>query len=324
MINYLITGGAGFIGSHLSEYLLNLGRGVVAVDNLSGGSIKNISHLFNNVNFKFVNVDIRSDSFDEQLIKSSDYVVHLAASMGPELIFEKTLVSLENNLKSSEKIIKLCYEYDKKLFIASSSEVYGRNSSIKLIEEAASILGNGKKSRWTYACSKMIDEFLALGYAKLGLKVVVGRFFNTIGFRQSTSYGMVAARFIEWAVEGKPLRIYGDGKSVRSFCDVRDVIKVVVSLLEEYDGGEKIFNIGSENPISIRDLALKIKEITRSDSELVYVPYQNVNQDYEDVEYRCPSIEKIKKELNWKPTFTIDDTVKEMFEKRRSAICSTQ
>lgn len=312
----LITGGAGFIGSHLAEALLDRGNKVNIVDNLSTGSLQNIEHLVKNKDFSFTIDTIMNEAVIDKLIGDCDCIYHLAAAVGVRLIMEKPLETIETNVKGTEIILRIANKYKKKILITSTSEIYGNHIQHKLKEDDNRVLGPIKKWRWAYASSKSIDEFLALAYhIEKKLPVVIVRLFNTVGPRQTGAYGMVLPNFVQNALLGKPITIYGDGRQTRSFGYVKDVVKGMIGLMEHPKAAGDVFNIGSETEISINNLAKKIKNMTKSSSKIIHVPYKEAyGNGFEDMMRRTPDISKIKKLIGYKPSVTLDQIIGKVIE----------
>lgn len=305
----LITGGAGFIGSHLSEYLINKNFIVTVIDDLSTSSSENIKNLEGNNRFSFIEDTILNEKLIEKTINENDYIFHLAASVGVKNIIENPLKSLINNTKGTEIILKLCSNYKKKLIYASTSEIYGKQTKIPLVESDGSFIGASTKSRWSYATAKLLEEFLALAYNnEKDLNVIILRFFNTVGPRQTGNYGMVVPKFINSAYKNENLYVHGDGNQKRNFTCVFEVIKSIVKLMVTPNAYGQVFNIGSPHEISINDLAKKIIKKLNSSSKIIHVPYNEVyNQNFEDMERRFPSTEKLEKYIKFRPTKNIDE-----------------
>ncbi len=308
----LVTGGAGFIGSHLCEELLRTGSEVYAVDNLSTGSLGNIRHLSENKNFTCAVDTIMNEKLMDRLMKKCDIVYHLAAAVGVKLIMDEPIETLRTNVLGTEIVLKLANKYKKKVLIASTSEIYGNHLEHSLKEDDNRILGPIEKRRWAYACSKSLDEFLAQGYfIEKKLPVVIARFFNTVGPRQTGAYGMVIPNFIQSALLNKPITIYGDGKQTRSFTHVYDVVGAIIALMEHPKAEGDVFNIGSEEEISIEELAKRIKKAANSKSEIAHISYEKAyGSGFEDMRRRVPNISKIKKLINYRPRFKLDDIIK--------------
>lgn len=307
----LITGGAGFIGSHLSERLLKRGDQVDVVDDLSTGNLKNLKGCMGNPQFSFVNDSVLNEKTMYTLMDKADMVYHLAAAVGVKLIVEQPARTIETNIRGTEVVLDIARKFGKKVFIASTSEVYGKNTKIPFQEDDDRLLGSTTFSRWSYACSKAIDEFLGLAYfQQYGLPVLIVRFFNTVGERQSGQYGMVIPRFVQAALSGKPLVVYGDGSQTRCFGYVQDVIDGVLALANEPKAWGQVFNVGSQEAISIGALAEKVKHMTGSKSEIQYISYHDVyGSGFDDMMHRKPSLEKVEKLVGYKPKTNLDTTL---------------
>jgi len=314
MTCYLITGGAGFIGSHLAERLLAKGDEVFVIDDLSTGSRENIRHLEENEKFHFVEGSILNGAILEELVCKCDAVCHLAAAVGVKLIIDEPIRSINTNVYGTETVFKIAAKYKRKILLASTSEVYGKNNKEKLSETDDRILGQTNISRWSYACTKALDEFLANAYFKKeGLPVIITRFFNICGPRQTGKYGMVVPRFIKSALEGGPITVYGDGTQTRSFTYVDDAVEGLLLLLQSPKAVGEIFNLGSDNGINILNLAKRIKEILKSDSVIDFIPYEKAyEKDFEDMKYRIPDISKICDWVGYSPQVKIDDIIKKI------------
>jgi UDP-glucose 4-epimerase len=311
-VKYLITGGAGFIGSHLAEKLIARGDQVNVFDNLSTGSAKNLSGIRNRVEFE--QGDIQDKAVIDKLIADSDYVVHLAAALGVFNIVNKPLESLKTNLQGSEIVLEAADKYKKPVLIASTSEVYGKNDKVPLNEEDDRIIGHPLKSRWSYSEAKAVDESLAYFYYlenKLPIRIV--RFFNTVGPRQVGNYGMVVPRFISAALKNQPLQVYGNGDQIRCFCHVDDAVRALLLVMDSDQAVGNVFNIGNNQQISILELAKKVIEITGSKSEIVKLPYSEAYPEgFEDMQRRVPDISKIKNALGWTPKIGLDQIIKDI------------
>ena len=299
----LITGGAGFIGSHLAERLLKYGNKVLVIDNLSTGSLDNIESFKEHSGFEFVEGDIHNAELMKALVEQSEAVFHLAAAVGVKLIVEKPVHTIKTNIGGTEIVLDIANKFGKKILIASSSEVYGKSEKIPFHEDDDIVLGNTSLSRWSYACSKAIDEFLGLAfYQQYGLGMIIGRFFNTIGPRQTGQYGMVVPRFVQRALRNEPVLIYGTGKQTRCFCYVADLVEAIISLMNCKQAEGKVYNIGSNEEIAIEELADKIIEMTGSKSKKQFVSYEVAyGRPIEDMMRRVPNVERIKKTIGWKP-----------------------
>ncbi len=320
-MNVLITGGAGFIGSHLSELLISQGHSVVVVDDLSTGSLENISHLRQNPNFKFIRSDIRESQIISGLIKDCDEIYHLAAAVGVQLIVDQPVHTLQTNIAGSEVVLDLASKFGRKILVASTSEVYGKSEKIPFVEEDDVVLGSTRFTRWSYACSKMVDEFLALAYySQYELPVVICRFFNTIGPRQSGQYGMVVPRFVRKALAGDPIEIYGTGKQSRCFCNVADVTEAIVKLMSCPDACGQVINLGMDETISIEALADKIIDMTGSASLKKKLSYEEAyGRPFDDMMTRVPDLSKVKAMIGFEPKYTLEQTLQQIidFETKR-------
>jgi UDP-glucose 4-epimerase len=305
----LITGGAGFVGSHLSEALLGHGDEVYVLDDLSTGSIDNIAHLKSNPKFHYTIESVTNEPLLAELVDRCDTVIHLAAAVGVKLIVESPVRTIETNVHGTEVVLKVANKKKKLVLIASTSEVYGKSAKVPFHEDDDLVLGPTSKHRWAYACSKMIDEFLALAYWKeRRLPVIIVRLFNTVGPRQTGQYGMVVPNFVRQALANEPITVFGDGTQSRSFTYVGDVVRAVVALINEPRAIGQVLNIGNGQEISIRDLAVRIKEMTGSTSPIVTIPYdQAYEAGFEDMPRRVPDISKIRALIGYEPTVELDD-----------------
>ena len=307
----LITGGAGFVGSHLSDELLKRGHRIHVLDDLSTGAIDNIRHLKSHPGFEYTIESCGDAPMVAELVDSADVVYHLAAAVGVELIVESPVRTIENNVHTTEVVLAAASKKKKPVFLASTSEVYGKSTALPFQEDGDLLLGPTFKGRWSYACSKAIDEFLALAYWKeRGLPTVIGRMFNTVGPRQTGRYGMVVPNFVRQAIAGQPLTVFGDGNQSRCFCHVHDVVQALAGLMERDDLYGEVFNIGSQSEITIRALAAKVTDLVGSDAPISYVPYEQAYEEgFEDMQRRVPDISKINSVLGWEPTRTLDQIV---------------
>jgi UDP-glucose 4-epimerase len=314
MVRALITGGAGFIGSHLAEALLAAGQTVVAVDNLSTGRIDNIAGLLEQPNFSLVYETIRNETVMDRLVSECDVIYHLAAAVGVELIVRDPVHTIETNLNGTEAVLQLARRYRKKVLLASTSEVYGKSEDVPFREDGDRVMGPTLKSRWSYGESKAMDEFLALGYHKqYDVPVVITRFFNTVGPRQTGRYGMVIPRLVQQALARQPLTVYGDGRQTRSFCNVRDTVRAIVALAADPRAVGEIFNVGSSDEISIGELAERVRARTGADAPIRLVPYDEAYEaGFEDMRRRVPSTEKIRALIAWEPAVSLDTTLDEV------------
>jgi UDP-glucose 4-epimerase len=312
----LITGGAGFVGSHLAEALLERGDEVFILDNLSTGSFDNVVHLKGHPRFHYTIESVTNEPVLAELVDRCDMVVHLAAAVGVKLIVEQPVHTIETNVHGTEVVLKVANKKKKLVLIASTSEVYGKSVDVPFREDADLVLGATTKHRWAYACSKMIDEFLALAYWKeRKLPVIVVRLFNTVGPRQTGQYGMVIPNFVRQALAGQPITVFGDGTQSRSFTYVGDVVRAMVALINEPRAVGQVFNIGNGEEITIGDLAAKIKSMTGSRSEIVTIPYdQAYEAGFEDMPRRVPDISRIKALVGYAPTVHLDETLHRVIE----------
>ena len=305
----LVTGGAGFIGSHLCDYLMAQGHEVLTIDDLSTGSLENIVHLQGKSGFTYVNDTILNKARIESLIKECDTVVHLAAAVGVKYVVENPLLSMEVNINGTENILKFANRYKKKVLIASTSEVYGKHLHAPLREDDNVIYGPPSTMRWSYAAAKLIDEFMAFSYHRTKkLDVVVFRCFNTIGPRQTGLYGMVVPRFIQQALRDEPITVYGDGQQTRTFTYVQDVIEALYKLIQCDKASGDVVNIGGTEEVTILELAERIKALCNSNSEIVLIPYEKAyGRDFEDMMRRVPSLEKLESLIGYAPNTPLDD-----------------
>lgn len=312
----LVTGGAGFIGSHLAEKLLQLGHEVIVIDNLSTGSLKNIEKIEKNSGFEFVCDSVCNPEIMHQLTEQCDTIFHLAAAVGVKLIADDPVHTIETNINGTETVLEIANKFSKKILIASSSEVYGKNESVPFSENDDIVLGSTILPRWSYACTKAIDEFLGLAFhQQYGLNVVICRFFNTIGPKQTGQYGMVVPRFVQRALKDEPIPIYGTGQQSRCFCYVGDLIDAIIALMDCPQAAGKVFNIGSTEEITIETLADKIIKLSNSKSEKQFISYEKAyGRPMEDMMRRVPSIERIKKTIGWEPKTSLTKALEIIIE----------
>ena len=316
-MRFLITGGAGFIGSHLAEELLGRGHRVHVLDDLSTGSIDNVRHLKEDPRFAYTIDTCASPSVVAELVDEADVVYHLAAAVGVDLIIESPVRTIETNVHCTEVVLAQASKKRKPVFVASTSEVYGKSASFPFREDGDIVLGATSTGRWSYACSKAIDEFLALAYWKeRKLPTVVARLFNTVGPRQTGRYGMVVPTFVQQALSGRPITVYGDGTQTRCFCHVGDVVKALVDLMAlGEDAHGEVFNVGAQEEISMLALADRVREMTGSESEIHVIPYDEAYEaGFEDMPRRYPDITKIGAAIDWKPTHTLDEILADVIE----------
>ena len=318
-MRYLITGGAGFIGSHLADALLARGDEVVALDNLSTGRLENIAHLRGEPRFTFVQGSVLDELIMDELVEKCDVVVHLAAAVGVDLIIREPLRSIITNVRGGEIALAAAHRFRKKILIASTSEIYGKNGSGPLGEDADRVLGTPTVARWAYSTSKAVDEILAFAYNKeRGLPTVVVRLFNTVGPRQSGAYGMVLPRFAQQAVAAESVLVYGDGLQTRCFCHVRDTVRAIVGLLDDPRAEGEVFNIGGRDEISMQELAHRVIEAAGSPSEVSLVPYEEAYEPgFEDMRRRVPDTTRIRNLIGWEPRHDLVHIIDEVIEEAR-------
>ena len=320
-MRHLITGGAGFIGSHLAEELLASGHRVHVLDDLSTGAIDNIRHLKEDAKFSYTIESAASRSTIAELVDEADIVFHLAAAVGVELIVDSPVRTIETNVHCTEVVLSVANKKQKPVFIASTSEVYGKSPELPFREDGDLLLGPTNKGRWSYACSKAIDEYLALAYWKeRGLPVVIGRLFNTVGPRQTGRYGMVVPSFVRQSLAGEPITVHGDGQQRRCFCHVKDVVRAIADLMDNEQAAGEVFNIGSTEEITIMELAKRVRRACHSDSEVRLIPYEEAYEaGFEDMRRRVPNIAKIGELLGWHPTHTLERILRDVIESQRAA-----
>jgi len=323
-MKFLITGGAGFIGSALSERLLNDGHGVVVLDNLSTGSMSNIEHLQSRKGFECVIGSVRDQSLVIELIDQCDAVVHLAAAVGVKLVLDRPSYSIHTNINGTENVLHAASSLRKLVFIASTSEVYGKSDKTPFNENDDLILGSTANLRWSYACAKALDECLALAYSQEGkVRVIIGRLFNTTGPRQTARYGMVLPNFVGQALTGKPITVYGSGEQTRCFCHVRDVVEAMVRLINNPSAIGQVFNIGNDQEISIAKLAEKVKTATGSSSEIRLVSYEDAyTQGFEDMQRRVPDVSKLERLTGYRPRTALDQIISDVIADKKAALAT--
>jgi len=322
---FLVTGGAGFIGSHLTDALLDRGDRVVILDDLSTGRLSNLAHLEEHPHLQVIPGSVRDEMIVDELVHECDAVVHLAAAVGVKLIVDEPLRSFTTNIRGSEVVIGAAHRYRRPILITSTSEIYGKNGSEALHEESDRILGTTSTTRWSYSTAKAVDEILALNYHReRGLPATIVRLFNTVGPRQSAAYGMVIPNLVRQAVRNEPLTVHGDGEQSRCFCHVSDVVDALTRLLDRPGVGE-IFNVGANQEITIRQLAERIIARAGSTSEIRLVPYEDVfDKNFEDMRRRVPAIGKIQRATDWTPRRTLDDIIDEVVAEARTELVASE
>jgi UDP-glucose 4-epimerase len=320
--SFLITGGAGFIGSYLAEALLARGDRVHIIDDLSTGAIENIRHLKGLPNFGYTIDTITNEALLAELIDESDCVIHFAAAVGVQLIVQSPVRTIETNVNGTEVVLKHAAKKGKKVLLASTSEVYGKSTNIPFREDADLVLGPSYMGRWSYACSKLLDEFLGLAYYReRNLPTIIVRFFNTVGPRQTGRYGMVIPRFVRAALRNEPLQVYGDGQQSRCFTYVGDVVRAVIGLLDHPAAVGQVFNIGNPEEVSIRTLAERVIDLSDSTAPIVSVPYEQAYEaGFEDMRRRVPSIEKIQALIGFQPTLNLNEILQTVLEYERTRL----
>ena len=317
----LITGGAGFIGSHLAELLLDRGHHVTIIDDLSTGSLDNVRHLIGHERFRFAIETIGNEMVLDRLVSECDVIFHLAAAVGVQLIIQKPVHTIETNVMGTEAVLKAALRYRARVLVASTSEVYGKSERVPYSEGDDVVLGPTARNRWAYAASKMVDEFLALAYHhEHGLPVTIFRLFNTVGPRQTGQYGMVIPRFVQQALAGQPLTVYGDGTQTRCFCNVADSVRAIADLAEAPHAVGRVFNVGSTEEVSILDLARRTLALVRGQEtgwrdQVILVPYAEAYaKGFEDMLRRVPDIGKIGEAIGWQPTIPLDETLRQVIQ----------
>jgi UDP-glucose 4-epimerase len=312
----LVTGGAGFIGSHLADACLARGDEVLVIDDLSTGSIDNVQHLRGRPGFTYYIDDVANHRLTAELVDAADVVVHLAAAVGVRLIVDSPVRTIETNVRGTEIVLALAAKKQKRVLVASTSEVYGKRSRVPFAEDDDLVLGPPQRGRWSYACSKALDEFLALAYWKeKGVPTTVVRLFNTVGPRQTGRYGMVVPSMVRAALHDQPIHVYGDGWQSRCFTHVRDVVGALLGLAVNPGAVGEVFNVGSTEEVTILGLAERIRELTRASSPIVFVPYDEAYEEgFEDMHRRVPDLTKIERLIGYRPTFTLDETLLSIIE----------
>ena len=319
-MHYLITGGAGFVGSHLADALLQRGDEVTVLDDLSTGAMRNIRHLKNRSGFTYVIDTVLNAPLLAELVDGADQIFHLAAAVGVRLIVESPVRTIETNVKTTEMVLAAACKKRKKVFVASTSEVYGKSVAVPFREDGDLVLGATSRGRWSYASSKAIDEFLAIAYwRERRCPTVIGRCFNTVGPRQTGHYGMVVPRFVQQALREEPLTVYGDGRQTRCFTHVADGVRAMIGLMDADHTVGEVYNLGSEIETPILALAERVKQLTGSESPVTFVPYREAYGDnFEDMPRRVPSLEKIRSAIGWEPVIGLDEILISVIEYERS------
>ncbi|MBR5415084.1 MAG: GDP-mannose 4,6-dehydratase [Thermoguttaceae bacterium] len=318
-LRYLITGGAGFIGSHLSARLLDEGHRVTVIDDLSTGAWRNIAPLEGNPNFRAVIADMNDADLLESEVAPVDFVFHLASAVGVRLVVERPVETIRRIVEPTERLTDVCTKYRRPILLTSTSEVYGISERIPFREEDPVVIGATVKPRWAYASAKMLDEFYLLAHHKeTALPVFIVRLFNTVGARQTGKYGMVLPRFVSAALAGEPLVVHGDGTQKRCFCSVLDVVEGLIRVSRAPEAAGKVMNLGSDDEIAIGDLARRVLELTGSNSPIAQKSYEEVfGPDFEDMHRRVPSLERARRLIGWKPVYTIDDIIRQVIDDKR-------
>ncbi len=314
----LVTGGAGFIGSHLVEALLALDRRVLVIDDLSTGSAANLEKVKNHPQLHLVIDSVAQEKRLTELVREADDIFHLAAVVGVRLVLDDPVRTVATNVGPTEILLRLLADHPKPMFLASTSEVYGKNPKSPLAEDDDLVLGPTSKGRWIYACSKAMDEFLALSYARSGLPIVIGRFFNVVGPRQVGRFGMVLPRFVDQALAGGPLVVYDDGRQIRCFAHVADIIQSVLDLMACPAARGRVFNLGSDQPVTIRGLAEKVAAVVDPDLRIEHIPYTTAYAaGFEDIQCRIPDLTRIRTTIDYQPCYRLDDIVREVVAWKR-------
>lgn len=320
-MHYLITGGAGFVGSHLAEALLSREDEVTVLDDLSTGAMQNIRHLKGRPGFSYVIDTVLNAPLLAELVDGADQVFHLAAAVGVRLIVESPVRTIETNVKTTEMVLAAACKKKKKVFVASTSEVYGKGMAVPFREDGDLVLGATSRGRWSYACSKAIDEFLAIAYwRERRCPTVIGRCFNTVGPRQTGHYGMVVPRFVRQALRDEPITVYGDGRQTRCFTHVQDAVRAMIGLMDSDQTVGEVYNLGSVVETPIVELAERVKQLAGSTSPVTFVPYRDAygSDDFEDMPRRVPSLEKIHAAIGWEPRIQLDETLQSVIAYERS------
>ena len=319
MASMLITGGAGFIGSHLAERLLADGHNVTLLDDISTGRMENIQHLLSQPKVRLVRDTVENASLVDRLISDADSVFHLASAVGVRLVAEQPIRTIRTTIHGTEVVLESANRYSRPVLITSSSEVYGKSARVPFSEDDDIVMGATRFSRWCYAYSKGVDEFLGLAYQRQhGLPVTIVRLFNTVGPRQVGMYGMVLPRFVEAALTDRTIQVYGDGKQSRCFCHVGDVVNALVKLIETHDTAGQVYNLGSDEEVSMNDLATRVIELAGSKSAIEHIPYEQAyGREFDDMPRRVPKLDKIRKAIGFAPTRNLDQIIQSVIESQR-------
>lgn len=316
---YLICGGAGFIGSNISKYLISCGKSVTVIDNLSTGAVGNLDNILNLPNFKFIEADLLEYEGLEEEVKSCDFVFNFAAKVGVDLVLSEPTQVIMSNILIANKLCNYCYTHSKPIFLSSSSEVYGKNVRDSLIEEDLSYIASPKLLRWSYSVSKIAEEFIARDFKRKGLQVLIGRFFNIVGPHQNKTYGFVIPKFIHQARNAQNITVYGNGSQRRAFCDIRDLIGGLAALISKFDElalqDDIEYNIGNDTDIDIYSLAQKVINLCKSNSEIRYVHIDEMPEGFDEIPKRLPCIDKIKTATGWQPKYQLNDTLEFILSK---------
>jgi UDP-glucose 4-epimerase len=312
-MRYLVTGGAGFIGSHLAEELIERGDAVTVLDDFSTGRFDNIAHIDGHPLLTIVKGDVRDQRLVEETVRNTDMVYHLASAVGVQLVVERPVHTIDTIVHGTATVLEACSRYRRPVLITSTSEVYGKANKVPFSEEDDSITGPPSRRRWCYACAKALDEFLALAHwHECRLPVVLARLFNTVGPRQTGQYGMVIPSFVQRALRNEPIRVFGDGSQSRCFCHVKDVVNALLGLLGPKETRGQLYNVGSSDEITIRDLAERVRDYTGSKSEIVMIPYEEAyGEGFEDMQRRVPDISKIEQAIGFRPQLSLDDVIRD-------------
>jgi UDP-glucose 4-epimerase len=321
-MRYLITGGAGFVGSHLSDELLQRGDEVVIIDDLSTGSIRNIAHLRGHPRFSYHIGTMLNAPLLAELVDDADAIFHLAAAVGVQLIVESPVRTIETNIRCTELLLELALKKKKKVLLTSTSEVYGKSKDVPFKEDSDLVMGATSRGRWSYACSKAVDEFLAIAYwREKRLPTVIVRLFNTVGPRQTGRYGMVVPRFVKQALSNRPITVYGDGLQSRCFTHVHDSVRGIVGLMDATDTVGEVYNVGGSEEVTMLDLARRVRARSGSSSELTFVPYAVAyEENFEDMPRRVPDTDKIRRAIGWEESFSLDDILDSVIVHQREPV----